>query len=848
MLKAALPALIALLAAPAASAFEFQEGLLLEPVGLYGRVPFPRDPIQAVIAAGAWKAPSEGDRVEKAGGGAAEWKKTKADDGHFATENLGGGYLYAKLESPAERVMLLDAVGHNMVYVNGEPRVGDPYRYGYVRVPVLLKTGVNEFLFHLGRGKFKASLAEPPKPLCFNVADITLPDLIRDPRVMGGGPTFEELDANPWMETNEGMQLHGSITILNCTNKTIHKIAVAAGGANVPAPLTDLPSIAPLSIFKATFQFTVPPVDPNANEVKLAIRLIPTEADMSGEIDLHEVTLPFRRTTELHKRTFVSQQDFSAQYYAVQPPGPRAKGLSQPAASQPLSEKALVLSLHGAGVEALSQARSYASKDWAYIICPTNRRPYGFDWEDWGRADALEVLDHAQRHYKVDPRRVYLTGHSMGGHGTWQLAALYPDRFAAIGPSAGWESFWTYGAKPPPPPNTPLEKLFRRSVATSDTAALLGNLVGVPIYILHGDKDETVPVEQARTMRELLEKRGARVMYHEQPGAGHWWDDDEAREGVGCVDWPAMFEQFAQSQRPALPDVREIDFTTVNPLVSLGRDWAFIPQQVVVGLPSRAQLTLDPNARTIRGKTENVATLLLSVKHLPPDQPLILALDGATLDPIEWPASGRILATRNGGRWEAVGLGTEARLPGRFFGMKDSLAADMLIYGTKGSDAENAWMLAKARYDSETFWYRANSSLAVVPDWDVTNRGRPRKVVLYGNAKVNYVWGRFFGESAVNFQPGEATVGERKFTGEQHAGLFLRPGAQRPAVVGLAFTGLAGARATERLPLFVSGVGYPDCTIFGPDVLQKGLEAVALAGFYDAESKLDQAEWVEGGK
>ena len=70
----------------------------------------------------------------------------------------------------------------------------------------------------------------------------------------------------------------------------------------------------------------------------------------------------------------------------------------------------------------------------AWIVAPTNRRRYGFDWQDWGRLDALEALDWMSTP-EIDPDRIYLTGHSMGGHGTWYLGALYAHRFAAIAPS-----------------------------------------------------------------------------------------------------------------------------------------------------------------------------------------------------------------------------------------------------------------------------------------------------------------------------------------------------------------------------------------------------------------------------
>ena len=54
--------------------------------------------------------------------------------------------------------------------------------------------------------------------------------------------------------------------------------------------------------------------------------------------------------------------------------------------------------------------------------------------------DALEVLNLAQADLRTDRRRTYLTGHSMGGHGTWIVGVTFPDRFAAIAPSAGWIS------------------------------------------------------------------------------------------------------------------------------------------------------------------------------------------------------------------------------------------------------------------------------------------------------------------------------------------------------------------------------------------------------------------------
>ena len=138
------------------------------------------------------------------------------------------------------------------------------------------------------------------------------------------------------------------------------------------------------------------------------------------------------------------------------------------------------------------------------VVAPTNRRPFGFDWEEWGRLDALEAMDNAQSRFPNNPGLAWLTGHSMGGHGTWNIGLTVPERFAAIAPSAGWQSFWTYGGPERYPADGGVRELLRRAANPSDTELLIPNADRFGIYVLHGDQDETVPVSEARAMREKL--------------------------------------------------------------------------------------------------------------------------------------------------------------------------------------------------------------------------------------------------------------------------------------------------------------------------------------------------------
>jgi predicted peptidase len=111
-------------------------------------------------------------------------------------------------------------------------------------------------------------------------------------------------------------------------------------------------------------------------------------------------------------------------------------------------------------------------------------------WWNVGDLDAL--LDDVIGRYDVDVKRVYLTGLSMGGFGTWDLAMATPNRFAAIAPMCGGGQV--------------------------DLAARLKDL---PIWIFHGDADTSVPVRRSEEMFNALQQLKADVKFTKYPGVGH---------------------------------------------------------------------------------------------------------------------------------------------------------------------------------------------------------------------------------------------------------------------------------------------------------------------------------------
>lgn len=773
-----------------------KHGLFVDRVIRSGRELARIDPIAGAMAAGALTPPAAGDTVRGPGGDRA-WAAGVADEkGQFAAALGRGGYGYFEVESPRERVMVLEARSHAMVYVDGEPRMGDPYASGAVAIPVRLREGKTPLLFSMGgRANFRAVLRAPRAPVELDPRDVTCNELVEG-----------EENTLAWI----------GIVIRNCTASSqgvrvdsrqrgqqdwtrVREFSLPALGSNKQALHVPIEGIGGLERY----------------EVELRV----TAQGLEGE-DVCVVPLRVRRADQSRKRVYTALLDGSVQYYAEVPPmeGPGPHGM--------------VLSLHGASVEATGQADSYARKPGLWIICPTNRRPFGFDWEAWGRDDALSVLKAARQRIEPDDTRIYLTGHSMGGHGAWQLASLFPDHFAAVAPSAGWISFESYagarGANAPREESDPFRAMMRRAAGTSDTLAHASNLAPMGVFILHGDADDNVPVSEARRMAQELEGFHRDWRIHEEAGAGHWWDSGEWKDhaGAACVDFPPIFDFFAARRLAHPGEVRRIDFVTLNPAVSGACRWASIVAQEQRLRPSRITLDYDPARRHVRGTTANVGVLAIA-GDLRGHGSLTITLDGQQ---VETGAAGDVYLHKQGGTWQ-VGPEPDSIPPGSFPLSMDSF---VLIYATGGTPEETAQSLAHARFDAEQWWVRGNGAALVISDREFLAKLEKGDILdescsIYGNAETNLAWGRLLSDSQVQVSRGSVRIGDRLIAGSAGV-LAVQRGLGGGTIRIIAGTDLAGAKTLERLPIFVSGVGIPEIVVMRPDFYTRGEEALVVCG------------------
>jgi predicted peptidase len=185
----------------------------------------------------------------------------------------------------------------------------------------------------------------------------------------------------------------------------------------------------------------------------------------------------------------------------------------------------VILFLHGSGesgTDGLLQTelglpraiRRHQERFPAIVVMPQVDR--GKWWSDAAmEKQALAALDASTREFRGDPDRIYLTGLSLGGYGTWSIAANNPGKFAALVPVCGGIIRPGRGSQSPP------------DTSSADPYAEAAKKIGssAAVWVFHGDADESVPVTESRKLTEALKTIGGNVRYTEYPGVPHnSWD------------------------------------------------------------------------------------------------------------------------------------------------------------------------------------------------------------------------------------------------------------------------------------------------------------------------------------
>jgi len=179
-------------------------------------------------------------------------------------------------------------------------------------------------------------------------------------------------------------------------------------------------------------------------------------------------------------------------------------------------------------------------ENWRFIVVFPQCRDNKF-WAGPMADQAVAALDQTVTEFGADPDKLYIAGYSMGGFGVWQTAITYPDKFAAlVSVAGGVEAIGT----PSDEDRALLSPQAKAATSARDVnQAYAEALNKLPVWVVHGSNDESVPVDQSRKLVAALKAAGdTDVNYIELQGVGHG-------SVVQAFSDPKLFEWLAQRHR-----------------------------------------------------------------------------------------------------------------------------------------------------------------------------------------------------------------------------------------------------------------------------------------------------------
>jgi hypothetical protein len=237
----------------------------------------------------------------------------------------------------------------------------------------------------------------------------------------------------------------------------------------------------------------------------------------------------------------------------------------------------VILTTHGAGSRSEWLMPSYTQQDYAWVVIPSGRRRYGYDWSGPQLINAYTTLhalpnvlsEKQNQTQRPDMERILFSGHSMGGHGCYVTSTRSPDYSLGSLCAAGWTTFQQYIAYYTRSDisfmDATLKGILDSSLYEYNPDLYADNLKGIPFLTRCGGSDEDVnpwhPRRMTRIYNQISGKYNAGNV-SEIPGQGHWWNgimDDS--------DMQRYLDQYLKptsNNKPDLPETFTLTFMNPN--------------------------------------------------------------------------------------------------------------------------------------------------------------------------------------------------------------------------------------------------------------------------------------------
>lgn len=448
---------------------------------------------------------------------------------------------------------------------------------------------------------------------------------------------------------------------------------------------------------------------------------------------------PFKERKGLHLRTYISDVDGALQTYSVWVP------LEYGGSPYPL-----IVWLHGyQRRNSPYQCQVPPEIEGAIVVSPSARGSY--DYKYLSEVEVLNTIEDIKKHYSIDPDRIYLMGHSMGGTGAWSLAVHYPHLFSAVSPSSGntdhriWEERW----------EAPLERTPRSSLRAfledaDSSVTYAPNLRNIPVLCLHGTKDDIVDVEHSRRMVRALTEFSSMVAYEELP-RGHRLSEIE-RKGRWLLRhrrrrYPAQVSLKCSRLRYSRAYWLGID-AFENPLEFAYAEAELSEGTIFLTFRNVSAFTLHELDKLVKGEMRVV-------------------VNGRTV----WSGESRksLSLERSDHEWrERKPDNSPRKKPGLEGPIADAFLSPFLIVrGTQDSSVRGQMLAREVEYFSESWKERYGARPRLKDDTELTDADiKSYNLILYGGPGENLITRRIIGKVPCTITRDAIEIFGRRFTGE----------------------------------------------------------------------------------
>jgi len=433
-----------------------------------------------------------------------------------------------------------------------------------------------------------------------------------------------------------------------------------------------------------------------------------------------------------------------------------------------------------------------------------------------GEVDVLRVIDLVQRDYSIDPAGVFLSGGSMGGSGTYTIAAHHPHRFAGIVVIAGRANYYLWKNIRP---NDMVP--FKRIQTDIDYAqAFPMNLSNMRTFIFHGGSDSLLNVEQSRQFHRTLKAQGCDARYREFPGMDHWiWGD--------VFSFRELKDWLAKTRRDPYP--KHVRFRTY----SLKYDrayWVRIDRIARWGEPAEIDAVMLSDA-TVGLRCTNVGAVTLD---LPPE-----FMGGRPLRVI---CNGRPTTVEKSNPGYTVQLtplpkGKLRKTRGICGPVREAHASRFaFVYGTQ----KNASEVANTALRAARQWINFAAGRAVlVADKDVSKEHvRDCNLVLFGGPEENAYVRKIAAELPIEIDKEGFGVGAKRFSRAESSLLMIYPNPENPKRYVALNVGRLWGMSLSRNHVWDF---VPDFIVFGRGQDSDGTDRYQCAGYFDSDWQLSPA-------